>query len=308
MQRLRHCFIVLGLLLCLSTTATASVSVGIGIGLPNVSIGINLGGYPDLRPIPGYPVYYAPNVPGNYFFYDGMYWSFWNDNWYVSSWYNGPWALVDPYVVPVYILRVPVRYYVEPPVYFRSWAPNYPPRWGQHWGRGWEDRRHGWDRWDRSRTPGRAPLPTYQRRYTGDRYPSTYEQQQRVRRDSYRYQPKSTVVRQHLREVERRPSGPPARQERPEMRGPGAMPPAQMQRGPERERQAPMQHEPRMQPPAQHAPKAMEPPRGHEPRIEQRMEPRQERMQERMERGGGPERGGGQGRGRGQDKDDERGR
>ncbi|MBU5635217.1 hypothetical protein KOM00_00545 [Geomonas sp. Red69] len=302
MRRLRYGFIVLGLLFCLTTTATASVSVGIGIGLPNVSIGLNLGGYPDLRPIPGYPVYYAPNVYGNYFFYDGMYWAFWDDNWYASSWYNGPWALVDPYAVPVYLLRVPVRYYRQPPVYFRGWGPDRPPRWGQHWGRGWEQRRHGWDRWDRSRAPRRAPLPTYQRSYTGDRYPSV-DQQRRLHRESYRYEPKNTTVRKHLREVDQRPPAPVQRQERPEMRGPATAPPAQMRRGPEHERQAPMRMEQRG--PQGVEPRPMEP--RHEPRMD-RME-RQERMpMERMDRGGGGERGGGPERGRGPDKDEGRGR
>ena len=46
--------------------------------------------------MPGYPVYYAPRINSNYFFYDGMYWVYQRDNWYASSWYNGPWGLVAP--------------------------------------------------------------------------------------------------------------------------------------------------------------------------------------------------------------------
>lgn len=30
--------------------------------------------YPDLVQVPGYPVYYAPRVNENLFFYDGQYW------------------------------------------------------------------------------------------------------------------------------------------------------------------------------------------------------------------------------------------
>src|SRR6185369_949240 len=134
MQKLRYAMIVLSMVLCLVTSATAGVSIG--IGLPNVSIGINLPIFPELVPVPGYPVYYAPGVDSNYFFYDGMYWVYQNDSWYASSWYNGPWGFVEPSVVPLYILRVPVRYYRQPPVYFRGWQSNAPPRWGQHWGRG----------------------------------------------------------------------------------------------------------------------------------------------------------------------------
>ena len=95
-----------------------------------MSIGINLPVYPTLQPIPGYPVYYAPGAPTNYFFYDGLYWVFEGGNWYESSWYNGPWYLVDPFDVPVFLLRVPVRYYHHRPAYFRGWDVGAPPRWG----------------------------------------------------------------------------------------------------------------------------------------------------------------------------------
>jgi len=65
-----------------------------------MSIGINLSWYPELEPVPGYPVYYAPRLSPNYFFYDGMYWVYQSDNWYSSSWYNGPWWQVAPEEVP----------------------------------------------------------------------------------------------------------------------------------------------------------------------------------------------------------------
>ena len=36
-------------------------------------------------------------------------------------------------MVPLFILRVPVRYYRQPPVYFREWRSNAPPGlWGEH--------------------------------------------------------------------------------------------------------------------------------------------------------------------------------
>ena len=126
------------MLLCSSTSVAAQVSVG--IGFPGVSIGINLPVYPELVPVPGYPVYYAPQVNTNYFFYDGMYWVYQRDNWYASSWYNGPWGLVAPEAVPLFVLRVPVRYYRRPPAYFRGWRSEAPPRWGEHWGNSWEQR------------------------------------------------------------------------------------------------------------------------------------------------------------------------
>jgi len=186
--------------LLVSPVISSGAQVSVGISTPNISIGINLPMYPELAPVPGYPVYYAPQVDANYFFYDGMYWTYYDDNWYASSWYNGPWAYVQPEVVPLFILRVPVRYYRQPPVYFRGWHSHAPPRWGQHWGRDWERRRSGWNKWQRSSVPKRAPLPVYQRQYTGERYPARIEQQQELRTRQYRYQPRSQVVRQHYKQ------------------------------------------------------------------------------------------------------------
>jgi hypothetical protein len=165
----------------------------------DVSVGIHYSTYPDLVRIPGYPVYYAPQAHSNYFFYDGLYWVFQSDNWYTSSWYNGPWGRVGYYEVPVYILRVPVRYYRQPPPYFRHWRADAPPRWGDRWGRDWEQRRSGWDRWDRGSAPAPAPLPAYQRNYSGDRYPRAVEQQHTIRSENYRYQPREPVTQQYFR-------------------------------------------------------------------------------------------------------------
>jgi hypothetical protein len=202
---MRYLLIGIWLLFCSVTSAIAQVSVGVGISMPGVSIGINLPAYPALVRVPGYPVYYAPRLDVNFFFYDGMYWVYEGDNWYASSWYNGPWGLVDPQYVPLYVLRVPVRYYRAPPVYFRSWRADAPPRWGDHWGRDWEQHRSGWDRWNHRSAPAPAPLPVYQRRYSGDRYPQQIEQQQVLRNQNYRYQPRDPAVRQH--DQQQRPSG-----------------------------------------------------------------------------------------------------
>jgi hypothetical protein len=171
-----------------------------------VSIGINLQVYPDFAPVPNYPVYYAPRLAANYFFYDGSYWVFSDDNWYVSSWYNGPWEMMDPYDVPVFILRIPVRYYRHAPSYFRSWQPSAPPRWGDHWGRDWSQRRSGWDRWNHKSVPARPPLPVYQRKYSGDRYPKDVERQKALHSQNYHYQPRDSAVRQQDRQHQQPPS------------------------------------------------------------------------------------------------------
>lgn len=198
MLKIRNVFLLLGALFC--STANAEVQVHVGIGLPNVSIGINVPAYPEFMVVPGYPVYYAPRMEANMFFYDGLYWVYHNDNWYESEWYNGPWWLVYPEDVPLFILRIPVRYYRMPPVYFIGWQFDAPPRWGDHWGRDWNQHRRGWDRWDRRFVPALAPLPAYQRQYSGDRYPRQVEQQRELHERNYRYLSRDLGVRKQYQD------------------------------------------------------------------------------------------------------------
>ena len=198
---------LVGLCMFLGVIAPAAAQLSIGVGLPGVSIGINLPVYPKLVRVPGYPVYYAPQMNSNYFFYDGMYWVYERDNWYASTWYNGPWGLVSQDAVPLYILRVPVRYYRQPPAYFRGWRSDAPPRWDEHWGRGWAQSHSGWNQWNRGAVPAPAPVPTYQRQYSGSHYPPV-QQQQMLQSQHYRYQPRDTVVQQHYQA--QRMQGPPA--------------------------------------------------------------------------------------------------
>jgi hypothetical protein len=191
---MRSPFVLSWMLLVPAISAPAQVSIS--IGLPHMSIGINVPTVPDLVQVPDSPAYYAPGMDANYFFYDGMYWVFKDDNWYASSWYNGPWSPVHPEAVPAFVLRIPVAYYRRPPAYFRGWQRDVPPRWGEHWGQDWARRREGWDRWDRRAVPQPAPLPTYQRDFRGKQYP-TPERQPQVHAENYRHQPQEPVVRDH---------------------------------------------------------------------------------------------------------------
>jgi hypothetical protein len=238
--------LLLFLLLAVPLGATEA-QLSIQIGTPSLSIQMRQQHYPTLVAVPGYPVYYDPNANGNYFFYDGMYWVFEGDNWYASDWFNGPWALVDPQVVPVFLLRVPVRYYRQPPTYFRGWQANSAPRWGEHWGNDWERRRGGWDRWDRRQVPSAAPLPTYQRQYSGDRYPRA-EQQRALRNQNYRHEPRDEAVRGAYRQP---PQREPPRQQLPQREPPRQQPP---------QREPPRQQPPQREPPPQQQPQR-EPPR-----------------------------------------------
>jgi len=244
----RYTLVVLSMMFGLAAPATAQLSIGIGV--PGLSIGINVPLYPQLVQVPSYPVYYAPGMQSNYFFYDGMYWVYEGDNWYASSWYNGPWSLVGPEAVPLYVLRVPVRYYRSPPNYFRGWQPEAPPRWGDHWGNDWQQHHHGWDQWNRSASPAPAPLPSYQRQYSESRYPSA-EQQHALRSQNYRYQPHEPVVRQHFQE--QAPQKSPA----PSHREPQATTPTQRPSSSQQGNEA--VHKPMQAAPEPRAPAAQEP-------------------------------------------------
>lgn len=206
---MRHLLLALPLLLMQPPIASAQVSLELGISLPGVSIGINLPAYPEMQRVPGYPVYYAPQARANFFFYDGLYWVYQDDDWYASDWYDGPWGRVSPAAVPLFVLRVPVRYYRSPPTYFSGWRGDAPPRWGEHWGNDWQRQRRGWDRWDRRAVPAPAPLPHYQRPYAAERYPRP-DQQRDLRERHYHYQPREAVPRQHLQVQRAEPA--PARQ------------------------------------------------------------------------------------------------
>lgn len=210
--RLRPLFIAMAMLMGpVSIAPPAAAQVSIGIAIPGASIGVYQPVYPDLVLVPGYPVYYAPQVRANYFFYDGFYWVFHEDRWYTSAWYDGPWDLVDPYAVPLFVLRVPVRYYVNPPRYFHGWLLAAPPRWDLHWGPRWAQHRHGWDHWDYRAVPRAAPPPVYQRHYSGARYPRR-EYQRELHEHYYRQQPREAHVQRQYAE---RPASQPQPQSHP---------------------------------------------------------------------------------------------
>ena len=198
-------------------TLTAVAQIRLSIGVPDVHINLGIRAYPTLEAVPGYPVYYAPNVRSNYFFYDGLYWIYESDDWYASTWYDGPWDHVDRYEVPVFLLRIPVRYYRDPPRHFVRWRADAPPRWSEHWGRDWQQRRAGWDRWNH-RSPARSPRPDYQRDYAGDRYPHGPQRTQ-IESRSYRYQPRDSVVIRHRDQQREQSQGRDQEQRREQQKG-----------------------------------------------------------------------------------------
>jgi hypothetical protein len=95
----------------------------------SVNIGIALPAPPQLVAVPATPVFYAPAVSANYFFYGGRYYVFTSGVWYASRGHNGPWVVLAPPAVPAPILAVPVKYYRAAPPGWKQWRRDAPPRW-----------------------------------------------------------------------------------------------------------------------------------------------------------------------------------
>lgn len=102
-------------------------SLSIGVRTDSVSLGINIGGPPQLVYVPGTPVYQAPSLPYNYFAYGGRYYLFHNGAWLSAVYYNGPWTVIALERVPRPILAVPVPYYKAPPGHWKK--THGPPPW-----------------------------------------------------------------------------------------------------------------------------------------------------------------------------------
>ena len=188
MRRLAACLL---LLIAAAFPAAAQTYYDIDVDLPQ---------YPEMEPVEDLPVYYAPAVNSTDFYYDGLYWDYYHDGyhdgWYASTWYNGPWAYVDPVYVPTYILWIPIRYYHKPPAFWRNWNAHGRPRWGERWGADWQSRHNAVYGQHRGPAPARAPLPVYQRNFNRGNYPRAVQQQTAIHTQQYAYQPRENIVRQ----------------------------------------------------------------------------------------------------------------
>jgi hypothetical protein len=111
-------------------SATASdVKINIGLGVPPLV----LTAPPQLVVVPGTPVYYAPDVSANLFFYKGRYYTVANGVWAMAPAYTGPWAVIQIGQVPAPVVAVPAEYYKIPPGQLKKHGP--PPWAGQGHGK-----------------------------------------------------------------------------------------------------------------------------------------------------------------------------
>ena len=140
-KKLTMAIIVL-LLLGFSGSGIAEVRVNIGVNLPRLVFPAP----PPVVVIPGTYAYYCPDAEADIYFYHGYWYRPYEEHWYRSGSYNGPWA---------YIASPPTVFLHLPPDYrrvtiehrripygdlHRNWRP-----WER--GRYWE--KHGWGREER---------------------------------------------------------------------------------------------------------------------------------------------------------------
>jgi hypothetical protein len=117
-------------MLVTATSATAQdVKIDIGLGVPPIV----LTAPPQLVVVPGTPVYYAPDVSADLFFYRGRYYAVANGVWSRAPAYQGPWAVIQLGQVPPPVVAVPVEYYKVPPGQLKKHGP--PPWAGQGHGK-----------------------------------------------------------------------------------------------------------------------------------------------------------------------------
>ncbi len=153
---------------CLAAMGAALISMAGSanqlLAQPRVSIGVNvqipllpqivLPAPPSLVVVPGTNVYVAPDVQGDFVFYQGLWWRPYEGYWYSAPSYRGPWEYVDPEEVPRSVYDLPPN--------FRSTYRQYHRLNHQEVERNWRrwEREHHWDRDDRR----------HRDEYRGDRY------------------------------------------------------------------------------------------------------------------------------------------
>lgn len=106
------------------------LNVDINIGTPPPPPPVVVTTRPQLIVVPGTSVFYAPDVPQNFFFYANRYYVFHNGAWFYAPSHTGPWTFIAPERVPSPIRAVPVAYYKVPPGHAKGKGG--PPPWAGH--------------------------------------------------------------------------------------------------------------------------------------------------------------------------------
>ncbi len=134
---MRGTMLLVTLVVVSTFTPVHAQSVNVGVQTGNMAFGINIGPQPPPLVVvpapvivapgpPPPPVYYAPNLPYNYFVYQNVYYVYHGAHWYRAKHYNGPWTGVAIAQVPRPILAVPAERYHPRPAH---WEQHGPPPW-----------------------------------------------------------------------------------------------------------------------------------------------------------------------------------
>lgn len=94
-------------------TSEAGIGLSAAIPLP----GLRLAASPSLALIAGTPVYFAPDVEADLFFYHGNWYRPYGGEWYVSAEFGGPWGRVSIGNVLRPLVDLPSDYRNEPSSY-----------------------------------------------------------------------------------------------------------------------------------------------------------------------------------------------
>lgn len=148
-------FLVAPIFMMTAANSSAEVNVNINVPLP----GLYISAPPTMAVMPGTSVYYPPEVSVDIFFYHGNWYRPYQQGWYISNSYNGPWRSVGFGHVPHAVTSVPPGYRGTRPRYdriahedmrrnWRSWERERHWDQGEHRGRGHEERGHGHKRHD----------------------------------------------------------------------------------------------------------------------------------------------------------------
>jgi hypothetical protein len=145
-------FACAALLIALAGPAAAGVNINVGIGIPIPVPVVVAPAPPPVVVVPGTPLYYAPGMNVDVFFYGGWWWTPYQGYWFRGPAYNGPWAYVQApprvfFSLPpdyrqrvIYQRPIPYGYFQQ---HWREWDRD---RRGPSWdGGGWkEHENHGW--------------------------------------------------------------------------------------------------------------------------------------------------------------------
>lgn len=103
------------LLILLGSTAPAKAQVSVNIGINAPLPAFVVPAPPPVVVIPGTYVYYAPGLEVDILFYQGYWYRPYQDRWYRSRSYNGPWGFVPVRSMPRTLISLPPHYREIPP-------------------------------------------------------------------------------------------------------------------------------------------------------------------------------------------------